>query len=343
MAAKKGREYSEIMSQLKARNFSPVYILMGEESYYIDQISDYIENNVLREEERDFNQSVVYGIDVTGVQVADMAKRYPMMAEYQVVIVKEAQNLRQWDALEAYFEKPMMQTILVICYKNGTIDGRRKIVSKAKAVGVVFESKRLYESQLPEFVETYLEDRGVKIDRKSVQMVVEHIGSDLHRLVSELDKVIDLLPENNQTITPELIEKQIGVSKDYNGFELKDAIVAKNVFKANQIIKYFGGNPKGNSNLYGVLPILFSYFQNLMIAFYTPNNQNPSALAAALGVKGTWGVKDYIAGMRNYSAAKTLQIISKIRETDAKTKGIGSTSNTEIGDLMKELIFFILH
>ena len=234
-----------------------------------------------------------------------------------------------------------MQTILVICYKNGTIDGRRKIVSKAKAVGVVFESKRLYESQLPEFVETYLEDRGVKIDRKSVQMVVEHIGSDLHRLVSELDKVIDLLPENNQTITPELIEKQIGVSKDYNGFELKDAIVAKNVFKANQIIKYFDENPKAGG-LYALLPMMFSYFQNLMLSYYCPQKGSQEALAQWLDMKSPWGARDYITGMRNYSGMKVMQIISKIREIDAKSKGLDNP-NTAPGELMKELIFFTLH
>lgn len=345
MAVKKDSTFSEIMSQLKDRNFAPVYVLMGEESYYIDQISNYIEENVLSEEERDFNQTVIYGVDATAVQIADMARRYPMMAEHQVVIVKEAQNIKQWDALETYFEKPMTQTILVICYKNGAIDGRKKILSKAKAAGVVFESKKLRENELPNFITDFTKDRGVEIDWKSAQMVAEHIGADLSRLSSELEKVIISLEGKAQKITPEIVEKQIGVSKDYNGFELRNAIIERNVFKANQIIKYFAGNPKSNGkmdNIFVVLPLLFGYFQGLMIAHYTPNNKNSNELAAVLGIKNTWMVKDYLTGMRNYSAAKTLQIISKIRETDSKLKGLGS-ANTDPGELMKELLFFIFH
>lgn len=343
MAAKKDNAFDGIMAQLEARQFAPVYLLMGEEPYYIDQISDFIEQHVLSEEERDFNQSIVYGLDVSAVQVADMARRYPMMAEYQVIIVKEAQNIKQWDALETYFEKPMNQTILVICYKNGTIDGRKKIVSKARTAGIVFESKKMRDYELSAFVASYLKGKDVSIDNKSAQMVAEHIGADLSRLTSELDKVIISLPEDKREITPEIVEREIGVSKDYNGFELRNAIVDRNVFKANQIVKYFAGNPKTQKDsMYVLVPMLFNYFQNLMIAYYVPNNQNPNTLAEALGLKNAWGVKDYLAGMRNYSATKTMQIISRIRETDDKMKGIGNP-NTDAGELIKELIFFILH
>lgn len=341
MAAKKDNAFDGIMAQLEARQFAPVYLLMGEEPYYIDQISDFIEQHVLSEEERDFNQSIVYGLDVSAVQVADMARRYPMMAEYQVIIVKEAQNIKQWDALETYFEKPMNQTILVICYKNGTIDGRKKVIALAEQAGVVFESKKLRDWQLPDFIAAYLKGKNATIDRKACQMIADHIGADLNRLISELDKVLITLPDADRRVTPEVVEEKIGVSKDFNGFELRDAIVARNVFKANQIIKYFDTNPKAGS-LYSFLPLLFSYFQNLMIAHYAPNKKSDQDLAAHLGLRSTWGVRDYLAGMRNYSARKTMDIIGKIREIDAKSKGIENPSTSQ-GDLMKELIFFILH
>ena len=294
MAEAKNVSFDSIMADLEARRFAPVYYLMGEESYYIDKISDYIAEHVLQPEERDFNQTVLFGSDVTASQVADYARRYPMMSEYQVIIVKEAQNIKQTEALEKYFKQPLASTILVICHKNGNVDGRKREYVKA-----------------------------------------------IHRLSSELDKVILSLPEQDRRVTPQVVEDQIGVSKEFNGFELRDAIVNRNVFKANQIIKYFDENPKAGS-IYAFLPLLFNYFQNLMIAYYAPNNKSQEAVAEWLELRNSWAAKDYMIGMRNYTGTKVMQIIGKIREIDAKSKGLDNP-NTPPGELMKELIFYILH
>jgi len=341
MPTKQGPTFQSIIHDLKSRKFSPIYVLMGDESYYIDQISDYVATHVLSPEERDFNQTVCFGSDVNAIQVTDMARRYPMMSEYQVIIVKEAQNIRSLDALEKYLKNPVKPTILVWCHKNGKIDARKKVVGLAQTVGVVFESQKLRDYQLPEFIQNYLKQKKVSIDPKSCQMIADHIGADLNRLTSELDKVLISLPPDNLRVTPEIVEEQIGVSKDFNAFELRNAIVQRDVFKANQIIKYFDNNPKAGS-LYSFLPLLFSYFQNLMIAYYAPQKNTEQGIATALDLRSSWGAKDFLIGLKNYSARKTMDIISKIRDTDAKSKGLDNP-NTGVGDLMKELIFFILH
>lgn len=343
MAEKKSSvTFETIMRDLKAKKYAPVYVLMGDESYYIDRITDYIADNVLDPDDRDFNQTVVFGADTTAAQVVDMAKGYPVMpAAHRVVIVKEAQGLKSLDALERYFEKPLASTVLVIAYKNGTIDRRKKVVGKAEAAGVVFESKKKRDYELPAFIEEYLKKNHVAIDTKSAAMIAEHIGADLSRLISELDKVMISLPDDDRRVTPDVVEREIGVSKEFNIFELKTAIIERNVFKANQIVKYFDKNPKAGS-LFSCLPLLYTYFQNLMVAFYAPDKNNDNNLAAFLELKSVWGLKDYRVGMRNFSAMKTLQILAKIRETDAKSKGLDSL-NTSTDDLMRELIFFILH
>ncbi len=335
--------YESIMKDLKAGIYSPVYLLMGEEAFFIDKISDYIADNILSDEERDFNQAVVFGSDVTPAQVADMAREYPVMpSQHRVIVVKEAQNFRTWDAVEKYLDRPVKSTILVLCHKNGSVDRRKKIVAKAEVAGVVFESKKKKDYELPAFIENYLKMRGVAIEKKAAAMVAECVGSDIARLVSELDKVMLSLPKDgDRRITPETVERQVGVSKDFNVFELRNAIVAKDVFKANQIVNYFDKNPKAAS-LYSYLPMLFNYFQGLMVAFYAPDRNNEKSLAAYMEARSVWSVKDYMVGMRNYTAMKALQIISKIREIDAKSKGVDNP-NTDTGDLVKELIFFILH
>lgn len=334
-----GTTYDSIMRALKAGNFSPIYILMGDEPYFLDKITDYIADNVLQPEERDFNQSVVFGSDVTAAQVVDLAREFPMMATHRVVIVKEAQSLKNADLLVKYLATPVPSTILVLCYKGGKVD--RSVLAKAKTSGIVFESKKKRDYELPDFIMGYLKLRGVTIDNKSASMIAEHIGADLSRLTSELEKVMISLPANDRRITPDVVEQQIGVSKDFNVFELKNAIVTKNIFKANQIIKYFDNNPKAGS-LYSFVPLLFNYFQNLMIAHYAPEKNNENALANYLELKSSWAAKEYITGMRNYSATKVLNIIHMIKVTDAKSKGIGNVS-TSTGDLAKELLFFILH
>ena len=347
MAEKRiGMTFDAIMRDLQARKFAPIYLLMGEEPYYIDLIADYIAENVLNETERDFNQTIVFGSDTTAAQVADMARRFPMMAEHQVVIVKEAQTLKGLEPIEKYAEKqPTSTTVLVLCYKNSTLDRRKKanssLIAHIEKNGVLFESKKKNERDLPSFIIDYLKTKDAKIDQKASQMIADHIGADLSRLTSELDKVLISLPEGARTITPEIVEREIGVSKDFNAYELRAAIINRNVYKANQIVKYFDKNPKAGS-VYSFLPLLFHYFQHLMLAYYAPNRTNENAVAQYLGLRSGWAARDYMTGMRNYSGMKTMQIISKMREIDAKSKGI-ENPNTDAGELMKELIFFILH
>ena len=342
MAEAKNVTYSSIMKELQSGQYRPVYYLMGEESYYIDKICDYIAEHALQPEERDFNQTIMFGSDVSASQIADAARRYPMMAERQVVIVKEAQNLKNTDALEKYMKQPLQSTVLVICHKNGKIDGRkREYVKAVQQAGILFESQKLKERDLPTFIENYVKQKNAAIDPKSTQLIADAIGADLSRLVGELEKVLLGLPEDNKRITPQVVEDRIGVSKDFNGFELRDAIVNKNVFKANQIVKYFEKNPKAGS-IYSFLPMLFNYFQNLMLAYYCPEKASQEKVAEWLELRSPWAAKDYMTGMRNFTAMKTMQIISKLREIDAKSKGLDNP-NTPPEELVKELIFFILH
>lgn len=329
------------MRDIRARKFLPVYILMGEESYFIDQICNALETTVLPEEERDFNQFVVFGSDTTAGKIADTAREFPMMSEYKVVIVKEAQGLRNTDALEKYLEKPSPQTVLVYCHKNGNIDRRKKLIAKAEAVGIVFESTKVRDRDLPTFVEGFLRQRGVSVDQRTATIIAESIGSDLCRLASELDKLCLALPENQRRATPEMVERTIGVSREYNPYEFRNAVAGKDVAKANRILNYFDKNPK-SGGAFVLLPTIFSFFQNLMVAWYAPDKNNGSALAQHLELRSEWQVREYQSGMRNFSAMKTMQILAKIRETDEKTKGLNS-GNTSVGDLMKELLFFILH
>ena len=334
--------YDSVMRDLEARHFLPVYYLMGDEAYYIDKISNWIAENVLQPEERDFNQTVLFGSDVTASQIVDAAKRYPMMSEYQVLIVKEAQNIKNTEPLEKYFKAPMPSTILVMCHKNGFVDGRKKeYVKSIQQAGVLFESRKLRERDLPAFIEGYLQAKNVTIDPKSTQLIADSIGADLSRLVGELDKVLLSLPQEDRRVTPQVVENQIGVSKDFNGYDLRDAIVNRNIFKANQIVKYFDENPKAGS-IYSFLPLLFNYFQNLMLAHYCPQKNSQDRVAKWLDLGKEWLAKEYMTGMKHYSAMKVMQILSKIREIDAKSKGLDNP-NTPPGELMRELIFFILH
>ena len=341
MAETKSVTYEGIMRDLMEGKFAPVYYLHGEESYYIDKIADYIAEHALQPEERDFNQTIMFGSDVSASMIADTCRRYPMMAERQVVIVKEAQNVKNTEALEKYMKQPLRSTVLVICHKNGKIDGRKREYVKAiQQAGILFESAKLRERELPAFIEKYLGQKNVSIDPKSTQLIADAIGADLSRLTSELDKVLISLPEDNRRVTPQVVEDQIGVSKDFNGFELRDAIVNRNIFKANQIMNYFDKNPKAGS-IYSFLPMMFNYFQNLMLAYYSPK-KTQEGIAEFLELRSPWAAKDYMTGMRNYSGVKVMQIISKLREIDAKSKGLDNPS-TPPEELMKELIFFILH
>lgn len=332
--------YEVIVRDLKNRIYKPVYYLMGEESYYIDKISEYIAQTVLTDEEKEFNLTVVYGSDTDVATIINAAKRYPMMAERQVVIVKEAQQLKNIEELVYYVQKPLQSTILVLCHKDGTIDRRKKLAAEVEKVGVLFESKKLKEAQLPGFITTYLKRKSVDIEPKASEMMAEFVGADLNRMAGELDKLVITLPQGVTRVSPEQIELNIGVSKDYNNYELRSALVAKDVLKANKIIKYFEENPKTNP-IQMTLSVLFGFFSNLMLAYYAPE-KTEQGIAAQLGLRSPWQAREYIMAMRQYSGVKVMQIIGEIRYCDARSKGVGNSSLSD-GDLLRELIYVILH
>jgi len=338
--AKQDLSYEDILKELKTKHYYPIYYLMGEESYYIDLIADYITDNILTETEKEFNLSVVYGADVDISTVINAAKRYPMMSEHQVVVVKEAQNIRNMEELSYYLQKPLLSTVLVICHKHGILDRRKKLATEIEKNGVLFESKRLKESQLPAFINSYMKRKGVDMEAKATAMLADFIGTDLSRLTGELEKLTITLPKGKTRITPEQIEKNIGISKDYNNFELRNALIQKNVLRANQIIKYFDENQKTNP-IQITLSLLFSFFSNLMLAYYAPE-KSEQGIATMLGLRTPWQAKDYIVAMHKYSGVKTMQIIGEIRYADAKSKGVKNSSMTN-GDILRELVFNILH
>lgn len=332
--------YEEIVRNLKNEVYSPIYFLMGEEDYYIDRISDYLVNHALTETEKEFNLTVLYGADTDIATVINAAKRYPMMSKYQVVVVKEAQHLRNIEELTYYLQKPLASTILVFCYKHGSLDRRKKITAEIEKAGVLFESKKLKEAQLPGFISSYLKRKQVEIEPKASEMMAEFVGADLNRMAGELEKLIITLPAGQKRITPELIERNIGISKDYNNFELRNALIAKDVLKANQIVKYFEENPKNNP-LQVTLAVLFNFFANLMLAYYAPEKTD-QGIATQLGLRSPWQSKDYMIAMQKYSGVKVMQIIGAIRECDAKSKGIGNPSTPD-GKLLRSLVYMILH
>ena len=330
----------DILKELRAKQYRPVYYLMGEEPYYIDLIADYITDNILTETEKEFNLTVVYGADVDIATVINAAKRYPMMSEHQVVVVKEAQNIRNMEELSYYLQKPLLSTILVICHKHGVLDRRKKLAAEIEKTGVLFESKKVKDAQLPAFITSYMKRKGIDVEPKATAMLADFVGPDLSRLTGELEKLIITLPKGHTRVTPEQIEKNIGISKDYNNFELRSALVEKDVLKANKIIKYFEENPKTNP-IQMTLSLLFGFFSNLMLAYYAPE-KSEQGIANMLGLRTPWQAKDYLAAMRRYNGVKTMRIIGEIRYADAKSKGVGNPSLSD-GDILRELVFKILH
>ncbi|MBP1674273.1 MAG: hypothetical protein H6Q24_411 [Bacteroidetes bacterium] len=331
--------FEGIMSDLKKRIFRPVYFLAGDESYYIDMITDFIGEKVLNDEEKAFNQVIIYGEDTTVSSIIETARRFPMMASHQVVIVKEAQALKKIDDLMIYLDKPLLSTILVINYKYKVIDKRTKLYKALDTQGVYFESMRLRDYQVPPWIERYLMTKGIKIDPDASAMLTEYLGADLHKIVNELDKLLITLPAGRPVITSTLIEKNIGISKDYNNFELQKAVGEKNVYKANLIVRYFADNPKDNPiNL--TIASLFSLFTRILTYHYL-TDKSKNNVAAVLKINPFF-VKDYETSAIKYNASKTIQIISLLRTYDMKTKGFGD-AGTEPGELLKELIYRILH
>jgi len=330
---------NQIVSDIKSGNIKPIYFLMGEESYYIDKISDFIEKNVLSEEEKGFNQMILYGRDVSIEDIVSNAKRFPMMAERQVVIVKEAQDLsRTIENLVSYAENPQPSTVLVICYKYKTLDKRKKLSKTIGKHGVLLESKKLYENQVGDWIRRVLSGKSYTIEPKATLMLVEFLGTSLSKINNELEKLLLILPEGS-LITAAHIEENIGISKDFNNFELRKAVGAKQIVKANQIVKYFAQNPRSNP-LVMTISLLNSFFTQLLI-YHSLKNKSKSNVAKALRVN-PYFVGDYDVAARNYPMRKVSQTISLLREADLKSKGVGAT-NMNQGDILKELLFKMMH
>lgn len=328
----------EIIQDLKKKNYKPIYFLMGDEPYFIDEISDYIAEHALEEHERDFNQSILYGKETDPLRIISEAKRYPMMAERQVVIVKEAQNISDIDKLAPYVENPQPTTILVICYKYKTLDKRKSFAKLIDKQAVLFDSKKLYDNQLPDWISTYLREKGYAIQVKALHMLVEFLGNDLGKIVNELGKLMLIIPKGKD-ISADDIERNIGISKEYNIFELQKALGQKDILKANQIVHYFASNEKENP-LVMVVSTLYSYYSKILTAHYA-EDKSPNGLAATLKVN-PYFVKDYQQAARNYSVPKLKDIFSYLREIDIKSKGVDNISASD-GELLKELVFKILH
>ena len=331
-------EVKQLVTDIKNGIIKPIYFLMGEEPYYIDKISDFIEQNILSEEEKGFNQMVLYGRDVTIEDIVANAKRYPMMAERQVLIIKEAQDLsRTIEKLVDYASNPQLTTVLVVNYKYKKIDKRKALYKTIKKIGVVYESKKLYENQVGEWIRRVLSPKDYSITPKAAQMLVEFLGTDLSNINNELEKLQIILPKGSQ-ITPELIEETIGISKDYNNFELRKAVGNKDVLKAQQIAKYFGDNPRSNPMVVTV-SLLFNFFSQLLY-YHGLNDKSSRSVASALRIN-PYFVNEYISAARNYPMKKVSQVISTLREFDVKSKGVGANAVPQ-GDLLKELLVRIM-
>ncbi|TBN06676.1 DNA polymerase III subunit delta [Hyunsoonleella flava] len=332
-------EVKQLVTDIKNRNLKPIYFLMGEEPYYIDRISDFIEETVLTEEERGFNQMVLYGRDISIEDIVSNAKRYPMMAEYQVVIVKEAQDLsRTIEKLASYAENPQTTTVLVINYKYKKIDKRKALYKTLKKTGIVYESKKLYENQVADWIRRVLSPKGYSITPKAAQMLVEFLGTDLSKINNELEKLQIILPKDSQ-ISPDAIEKNIGISKDYNNFELRKAIGDRDAVKAYKIVNYFADNPKDNPMVVTV-SLLFNFFSQLL-HFHGLKDKTPRSVASALKIN-PYFVNEYVTAARNYPMRKVSTIVSTLRTFDVKSKGVGANAVPQ-GDLLKELLVRILN
>ncbi|TRX42917.1 DNA polymerase III subunit delta [Flavobacterium restrictum] len=332
-------EVLKIVNDIKAGNIKPIYFLMGEEPYYIDKLSDYIEKSILSEEEKGFNQTVLYGRDVTIEDIVSTAKRYPMMADRQVVIVKEAQELiRTIDKLESYAENPMATTVLVFCYKYKTLDKRKKLPKILAKTGVVYESKKLYENQVGDWIKRVLAGKKYGIEPKATAMLVEFLGTDLSKINNELEKLQIILPKGS-TITPEDIEENIGFSKDFNVFELRKAIGERNQLKAYSIADNFSKNPKDNP-LVMTTGLVFSFFVQLL-KYHGLKDKNPKNVAAVLGVN-PYFMKEYDVAVKNYPMRKVSQIVTALRDTDVKSKGVGANALSQ-SDLLREMLFKIFN
>lgn len=332
--------FEQIVTNIKKKQYAPIYLFMGDEPYYIDYLTDLLLESVIPEEEKDFNQTVVYGSETDVPSVVNFCRSFPMMSDNQLVVVKEAQNLKKIEDLEVYAKAPLQSTVLVINYKGGNLDKRKKLYATIEKNGVVLESKKIPDYKIPAFVNTLCISKGLTVDAKSAQMLTDFLGNDLSKLVNEIDKLALSLPSNDKRITAELIERNIGISKDFNNFELLKAVISRDILKANQIATYFENNPKNNP-LIVTLVVLFNFYSNLMVCYWA-KDKTENGIAQELGFRNSFQAKDYVVALKNYNAFKCMEIISLIREYDGKCKGVGNSSSTD-GELLKELLFKIMH
>jgi DNA polymerase III subunit delta len=330
--------FDDIRKDLKNKVYYPVYLLSGEESFYIDVIAKIIEDTVLDEAEKEFNFTQVYGKDTDISTIVSYAKRYPMMANHHIVMVKEAQNLENIETLASYLANPQKSTLLVILYKYKTIDKRKAFAKSLQQIGVLFEGKKLYDNEVAPWITNYVKAKCYSIDPAAVQMLANYLGTDLSKIVNEVGKLFISLPKGSQ-ITVKHIEENIGISKDFNVFELQKALASKNSFKAFQIAKYFEDNPKSNPNVM-ILAILYAYFSKILI-YHQIKDRSKNNVASVLSVSPFF-VDDYARAAQNYPIQKSIDIIALLKEYDLKSKGVGSV-NVEDGQLLKELIYKILH
>ena len=331
-------EHKEILENLKKKIYHPVYFLHGDEPYFIDVISDYIENHILTPEQKEFNQTVVYGKDTNASHLISLTRQLPMGAHYQVVIVKEAQDIRDIDKLETYFQKPVPSAILVINYKHKKPDKRKKYYQAVKKNGIAFEAKQVYDDKIPGWITNYLKNKGYSIDIKSAHVLNEFLGNDLGKITNEIDKMLINIPDK-KTITLDDIENNVGISKDYNIFELQDALGSRDIESVNKIINYFGANPKEFGAI-RVITMLYYFFQKVFLLHFMKNTSD-NEIAGKLGVHPFF-VKRYKQAARNYPTKKLSVIMDYLRDYDLKAKGVNNASITE-SELLRELAFRILH
>ncbi|MCQ2294416.1 MAG: DNA polymerase III subunit delta [Bacteroidales bacterium] len=335
------QDYKQLIDNIKAGIFAPVYLITGEENYYIDIVQDYFENNIVDESLRDFDQCVVYGRETVMEDVIATAKQFPMMSQHKLVMVKEAQDIETqshpWEQVADYLEHPHNQTILVFCYRNKKLDKRTRAYKAIDKVGIIVETKQIKDDNLTNWIGTYVNQQGYRISPQGATLIAEFTGNNLSKLANELNKVFINIPAGSD-ITEDVIERNIGISKEYNSFELQKAIGNRDVVRCNKIINYFAANPKGNS-IIPLLGLLYGYFIKIMILHQTPN---PADAAKMIGVHPYY-LKDYQAAARNYSLGKLASCIGYLHEADLRVKGITAVGTFTEGEILKELIFKIIH
>ena len=331
--------YEQLIGDLKKRSFKSIYFLYGEEPYYIDLVTDHITTHVLNEAEKSFNQTIVYGKESDAGQVTNLARRFPMMASHQVVVVREAQELKDFDALIHYVENPQPSTLLVLNFKHKNLDKRKKVFKALEKNAVCFQSRKLYDNQVPGWISGYVSGRKYRLEPKAAALLAEFLGSDLARITNEVDKLIIAMGEETRTITPAHVEEHIGISKDFNQFELQNALGKRDVVKANRIIRYFADNEK-KYPIQVTIASLYYYFTKLLLIHYT-HDRSRQNLTAVLKVNPFF-LPEYQAAAGKYSAKKLVEIISLLRTYDMRSKGYGGQA-VPPGELLKEMVFKILH